>query len=208
MVALSLHLPSASAESVASIVTMNGPAEIEKHGATVVGVTTGADTTVIVQIDAMHDVTVYQNTQLRLGDVLALRVGTVRVRGSLTVATASARSSVRDSEMTVAYDDQSGTTTIEVADREAVVRGNNDGTDRRVSAGQMVRVGTDGVATTPKPISPDDITAARVASAGEQRSARERALPFLVMIAAAAVLLVGVRGQMDSRRTRTGPLPA
>jgi len=33
---------------------------------------------------------------------------------------------VRDSEMTVAYDDQSGTTTIEVTDRDATVRGNND----------------------------------------------------------------------------------
>ena len=101
MVALSVHVPSASAESVATIVTMSGPAEIEKDGSNVVGVTTGADTTVIVQIDATHDLTVYQNTQLRLGDVLAMRVGTVRVRGSLTVATANARSSVRDSEMTV-----------------------------------------------------------------------------------------------------------
>ena len=208
MVALFLYVPNASAESVAAIVTMNGPAEIEKSGSTVVGVTTGADTTVIVQIDATHEVTVYQNTQLRIGDVLGLRVGTVRVRGSLTVATASAQSSVRDSEMTVAYDDQSGITTIEVTDREVAVRGNNDGADQLVPAGQMVRVGLDGRATTPQPISPDEITAARVAPAGEQASAAERALPYLVMIAAAAGLLVGVSGLMGSRRTRTGPLPA
>lgn len=204
MVALSVHVPSASAESVATIVTMNGPAEIEKNGSTVVGVTTGADTTVILQIDATHEVTVYQNTQLRLGDVLNLRVGTVRVRGSLTVTTATAQSSVRDSEMTVAYDDQSAITTIEVTDREAVVRGNNDGANLRVPAGQMVRVGTDGLATTPQPISPDEIAAARAAPAGEQ----ERALPYLVMIAAAAGLLVGVRGLVGSRRARTAPLPA
>ena len=208
MVALSVHLPSASAESVATIVTMNGPAEIEKHGSTVVGVTTGADTTVIVQIDATHEVTVYQNTQLRVGDVLGLRVGTVRVRGSLTVVTAGAQSSVRDSEMTVAYDDQSGITTIEVTDRQAAVRGNNDAADQLVPAGQMVRVGTDGLATTPQPISPDEITAARVAPAREQASAGERALPYLVMIAAAAGLLVGVSGLMGSRRSRTGPMPA
>jgi hypothetical protein len=208
MIALSVNVPNASAESVATIVTMNGPADIEKSGSTVVGVTTGADTTVIVQIDATHEVTVYQNTQLRLGDVLGLRVGTVRVRGSLTVATASAQSSVRDSEMTVAYDDQSGITTIEVTDREAAVRGNNDGADRLVPAGQMVRVGTDGRATTPQPISPDEITAARVVPADAQASARERALPYLVMIAAAAGLLVGITGLMGSRRARTAPLPA
>jgi hypothetical protein len=213
MVALSVHVPSASAESVATIVMMNGLAEIEKDGSNVVGVTTGAATTVIVQIDATHDVTVYQNTQLRLGDVLALRVGTVRVRGSLTVATTNARSSVRDSEMTVAYDDQSGITTVEVTDREAVVRGNNDGADQRVPAGQMVRVGTNGLAskspaTAPESISPDEITAARVAPAGEQASRGERALPYLVMIAASAGLLVGVSGLMGSRSTRKGPVPA
>jgi hypothetical protein len=213
IIALSVYVPSASADSAATIVTMNGPAEIEKNGANVVGVTTGADTTVIVQVDATHEVTVYQNTQLRLGDVLGLRVGTVRVRGSLTVATASAQASVRDSEMSVAHDDQSGITTIEVTDREAAVRGNNDGADQLVPAGQMVRVGTDGLsstpqATTPQPISPDEINAARLAPAGEQLSARERALPYLVMIAAAAGLLVGVNGLMGSRRSRTTPLPA
>jgi hypothetical protein len=114
--------------------------------------------------------------------------------------------------MTVAYDDQSGITTVEVTDREAVVRGNNDGADRRVPAGQMVRVGTDGLASTPQPtdaqMSADEITTARVAPAGEQESPRGRALPYLVMIAAAAGLLVGVRGIMDSRRARTTPLPA
>jgi hypothetical protein len=213
MVALSIHGPRASAESVATIVTMNGHAEIEKDGATVVGVTTGANTTVIVQIDATHDVTVYQNTQLRLGDVLALRVGTVRVRGSLTVATASAESSVRDSEMTVAYDHQSGITTVEVTDRDAVVRGNHDRADQRVPAGQMVRVGADGLASTPQATDSqstglDATIAARVAPAGEQELPRERALPYLVMIAAAAGLLVGVRGFMSSRRGRTAPVPA
>ena len=213
IVALSIHGSSASAESVATIVTMNGPAEIEKDGSTVVGVITGANTTVIVAIDTTHEVTVYQNTQLRLGDVLALRVGTVRVRGSLTVTTASAQSSVRDSEMTVAYDDQSGITTVDVTDREAVVRGSNDSADQRVPAGQMVRVGTDGLASTPQatdpqPMSLDEITAAQVAPMVEQQSPRERALPYLVMIAAAAGLLVGVRGLMGSRRARTTPLPA
>ena len=187
---------------------MNGPAEIEKDGSTVVAVTTPADTTVIVQIDGTHEVTVYQNTQLRIGEVVALRVGTVRVRGSLTVATPSAQSSVRDSEMTVAYDDQSGTTTIEVTDRDATVRGNNDAAEQRVPAGQMVRVGTDGVASAPQPISPDEISAARIAPAGEPASARERALPYLVMIAAVAGLLVGVRGLLGTKRTRPAPLPA
>ena len=52
IVALSIHGSSASAESVATIVTMNGPAEIEKDGSTVVGVITSANTTVIVAIDA------------------------------------------------------------------------------------------------------------------------------------------------------------
>ena len=187
---------------------MNGPAEIEKDGSTVVAVTTPADTTVIVQIDGTHELTVYQNTQLRIGEVLALRVGTVRVRGSLTVATASAQSSVRDSEMTVAYDDQSGTTTIEVSDRDATVRGNNDAAEQRVPGGQMVRVGTDGVASAPQPISPDESTAARIAPASDQASARERALPYLVMIAAVAGLLVGVRGLLGTKRTRPAPLPA
>lgn len=213
MIGLSVHLPSASAQSVATVVTMNGPADIEKVGGTVVGVTTGADTTVIVQIDGTHEVTVYQNTQVRLGDlplgdVLVLRVGTVRVRGALTVATASALSSVRDSEMTVAHDDTSGITTVEVTDREVAVRGINDDSDQRVPAGQMVRVGIDGVASTPQVIGPDEITAARVAPAGEQGIPGEGALPYLVMIAAAAGLLVVLSGLGGYKRRRGASLSA
>ncbi|HUP75212.1 MAG TPA: hypothetical protein VM282_19365 [Acidimicrobiales bacterium] len=216
VIALSVHLPSASAQSVATVVTMNGPAEIEEVGATVVGVDTSADTTVIVQIDATHEVTVYQNTYLRIGDllrgdVLGLGVGTVRVRGSLTVATASASATVRDSEMTVAYDDTSGITTIEVTDREAAVRGINDDRDQRVPAGQMVRVGSDGVATSPQVTAagfgPDVIAAARIAPEGARGSSGERALPYLVMIAATACLLVGVNGLMASRRSRAVRVP-
>ena len=191
-------MPSASAEPVVTIVSMNGPAEIEKDGATVVGVSTGSDTTVIVQLDATHEVTVYQNTHLRIGDRLDLRVGTVRARGSLMIVTANAQSTLRESEMTVAYD-QSGITTIEVTDNEAVVRGINDGADQRVPAGLMVRVGSDGIATTPQPISPEQIIAARVAPAGERDSARERVFPYFVTIAAAVCLLFGLIG---SRRTR------
>lgn len=201
-------MPDASATSVATIVTMNGPAEIEKDGTTVIGVTTGPDTTVVVQIDATHDVTVYQNTQVRLGEVLHMLVGTVRVRGSLTVTTASTKTSIQDSEMTVAYDEQSGISTIEVADRQATVRGNNDEEDRIVPAGQMVRVGTDGLASTPQAISPVEITAARIAPAGEQGNSRERALPYLVVIAAFACLLVGVGGRAGSKRSRPAPTPA
>ena len=207
VIALSVHLPSASAESGATVVTMNGPAEIEKNGATVVGVTTGADTTVIVQIDGTHDVTIYQNTQLRIGDALDLSAGTIRVHGSLTVATSTARSGVSGGEMTVAYDDQSGITTIEVSDRDAAVRGTNDSAQQLVPAGQMVRVGADGVATTPQAISPDEITAARIALS-EQDTARERAVPYLVMIAAVACLLVAVSGLVGSGRSRPSPLPA
>ena len=207
-IAFGVGMPTASADSVATIVTMNGPAEIEKDGTTVVGVNTGPDTTVVVQVDATHDVTVYQNTQLRLGEVLDLRVGTVRVRGSLIVATANAQSSVRASEMTVAFDDQSGITTIEVTDREATVRGNNDVADQVVPAGQMVRVGTDGITTTAQAISPVEITAARTAPPGDRTTDRERALPYLVMIAAFACLLVGVGGLAGSKRSRPAPTPA
>lgn len=207
VIALSIHLPRASAASIATVVTMNGPAEIEKDGATVVGVTTGADTTVIVQIDGTHEVTIYQNTQLRLGDVLTLRVGTIRVRGTLTATTTNTQSSVSAGEMTVAYDDQSGITTIEVSDRDAAVRGTNDSAQQLVPAGQMVRVGADGVATTPQAISPDEITAARIALS-EQDTARERAVPYLVMIAVAACLLVAVSGLVGSGRSRPSPLPA
>jgi hypothetical protein len=206
--ALFVSVPAASADSIATIVTMNGPAEIEKDGSTVVGVVTGANTTVMVQIDATQDVTVYQHTQLRLGEVLHLRVGTVRVRGSLTVTTASTTTIVRDSEMTVAYDEQSGITTIEVTDREATVRGTNDVADQVVPAGQMVRVGTDGRTTTAQAISPVEITAARTAPPGGRTTDRERALPYLVMIAALACLLVGVGGLAGSKRVRPAPTPA
>jgi hypothetical protein len=212
LMALSMHLPSASAQSVATVVTMNGPAEIEEVGATVVGVDSSADTTVIVEIDATHEVTVYQNTQLRIGDllggdVLALGVGTVRVRGSLTVATANATATVSDSEMTVAYDDTSGITTIEVTDRAAAVRGVGDDRDQSVPAGQMVRVGSDGRATSPQATAAgfggDVIAAARIAPETVGReSSGERALPYLVMIAATACLLVAVSGLILPRRAR------
>ncbi|MEO8696377.1 MAG: hypothetical protein ABI658_22870 [Acidimicrobiales bacterium] len=207
VIALSIQLPTASAASVATVVTMNGPAEIEKSGATVVGVTTGADTTVIVQIDGTHDVTIYQNTELRIGDTLALRTGTIRVHGSLTVSTSTALSGVSGAEMTVAYDDQSGITTIEVSDRDASVRGSNDSTTRLVPAGQMVRVGTDGLSSTPQAISPDEIIAARIVAADEP-TARERAVPYLIAIAAAACLLVAVGRLPGSRRVRPSPLAA
>jgi len=186
---------------------MNGPAEIEENGSSVVGVITGADTTVILQIDGTHDVTIYQNTQLRIGDSLALRAGTIRVQGSLTVTTPGAQSTVAGGEMTVAYDDQSDITTIEVSDRDASVRGSVDSAPRLVPAGQMVRVGTDGLTSAPQTISPDEIIAARVV-APDGTTARKRAVPYLVTIAAAACLLVAVSRLTATRRSRTSAVPA
>jgi hypothetical protein len=207
VIALSVQLPSASAESVATVVTTNGPADIEKVGDTVVGVTTGHNTTVIVDIDGTHEVTVYQNTELRLGDVLGLRVGTIRVRGSLTVATSYATTIVDDSEMTVAYDDTAGITTVEVTDGEAAVRGINGNSDERVPVGQMVRVGNDGRATAPQATSQEvakQITGARIAprAAGDSRGARAR--PYVVLIAVIACVLVTVVGARASEQTRNG----
>jgi hypothetical protein len=207
VITLAVHLPSASAQSVATVVTMNGPAEIEENGSSVVGVITGADTTVILQIDGTHDVTVYQNTQLRIGDALALRAGTIRVHGSLMVTTSAAQSIVSGGEMTVAYDDQSDITTVEVSDRYASVRGSVDSAPRVVPAGQMVRVGTDGLTSTPQAISPDEIVAARIVTT-DRATARKQAVPYLVTIAAAACLLVAVSRLTATRRSRTSALPA
>jgi hypothetical protein len=204
--AVSIHGPAAVAAPAVVVEHVNGTADIEKQGDAVVGVTTSSDTTVIVKIDAVHDVTVYQNTQLDFGEVLRLGTGTVRVRGVLTVATANATAITSNSEITVAYDDRFGITTVEVADRDAVVRGNSDGADQRVPAGQMVRVGTDGIGTVPEVISPDEVGASRVAPTNDDASpARNNALPYFVAGIAAVCLIAGVVG---SRRTRNAAASA
>jgi hypothetical protein len=201
LIALSIHVAPVSAEDpVATIVSVNGIADIEKLGSTIVSVTTGPDATVVVTYDSIHDVTIYQNTQLQLDAGLGLRVGTVRVRGTFTVRTANAQSSVNDSEMTVAYDNQSGYTTIEVADREASVRGSSDEADLLVPAGQMVRIGADGIASRPQAISVDEITAARVDSIHQQTSAGQRRFNIAVAGIAVACLLAGLIGSRRSRK--------
>jgi hypothetical protein len=198
-IALSSHVPSADA-ATATIMSMNGPADIEKNGANVSRVTTGADTTVLVQIDAVHDLTVYQHTQVALGDSLGLRNGTLRARGALTIVTANALVRVNDGELTVAYDQLSGTTTVEVTDDGAEVRGTND-EPVAVPAGQMVRVGADGDATDPAPIVADVIAAARVAPSPR---AGDSNLPYVVTAIASACVFAGL---LMSRRARALLLP-
>ena len=154
-------MPSAAADA-ATVITMNGPADIEEDGNdNVTGVTTGVDTTVVLQVDSTHDLTVYQHTQLVLGDALGLRTGTLRVRGTLTIVTTNALVRVTDGELTVAYDSLSGVTTVEVTDDDAEVRGTNED-PVVVPSGQSVRVAADGLTTDPAPITVDAIAAARV----------------------------------------------
>jgi hypothetical protein len=192
--ALASHVPSAAAET--AVVSMNGPADIEEVGDNVTGVTTGADTTVLLQVDAAHDLTVYQHTQLVVGDSLGLRTGTLRARGTLTIVTTNAVVRLTDGELTVAYDARSGTTTVEVTDDDAEVRGTND-EPVAVPSGQTVRVGADGVTTDPAPISVDDVSAARRASAAGRDSSN---LPQLVVAFASACVLVGLVASRRARR--------
>lgn len=192
--ALTMHLPSARADT--SVVSMNGPADIEEVGDDVTGVSTGADTTVLLQVDSAHDLTVYQHTQLVVGDTLGLRTGTLRARGTLTIVTANALVRVTDGELTVAFDAQSGTTTVEVTDDDAEVRGTNDD-PVAVPSGQSVRVGAEGVSTEPAPISVDDIAAARVAPVGRDDDSN---LPQVVVGFASACVLVGLVASRRARR--------
>ena len=194
-VALSSHVPSAAADT-ATVITMNGPADIEEDANdNVTGVTTGADTTVVLQVDSTHDLTVYQHSQLVLGDALGLRTGTVRARGTLTIVTTNALVRVTDGELTVAYDSLSGTTTVEVTDDDAEVRGTNEA-PVVVPAGQSVRVGADGLTTDPAPIAVDAIAASRVAPAGRAESN----LPYLVVAVASACVLIGLLASRRARR--------
>ena len=201
VIALSIHLTAASAEApIATVLSVNGTADVERDGSAVVSVTTGPDATVVVTYDSIHDVTIYQNSQLQFGDGLGLRVGTVRVGGTFAVTTANAHASVSDSEMTVAYDKESGYTTIEVYDREAAVRGSSDENDLLVPAGQMVRIGADGIASVPQAISVDEIAAARVAAPEGRTSTGERRFDLAVTAVAAACLLAGLVGSRRSRK--------
>ena len=175
---------------------MNGPAEIEEDGNdNVTGVTTGADTTVVLQVDSLHELTVYQHSQLVLGDALGLRTGTLRARGTLTIVTHNAHVRVTDGELTVAYDSLSGTTTVEVTDDAAEVRGTNED-PVLVPSGQSVRVGNDGLTSDPATIAVDVISAARVAPAGRNESN----LPYLVVAAASACVLIGLLASRKARR--------
>jgi hypothetical protein len=187
-IVLSLYVPAATAETSVVVDNINGHADVETMGDAITGVTTGADSRAAVRVDT-NDVTVYQNTQLQFGSLLGLRAGTVRVRGALTIATANARATVSDSEITVAYDDQSGTTTVEVFDHQATVRGTNDSIEQSVAAGQMVRVGPDGISSTPHPISEDGISGARVALSTP--SANDTSAIRYLVAAVAAVCLLG-----------------
>ena len=193
-VAFSSHVPVAAAET-ATIVSMNGPADIEEVGDNVTAVTTGADTTVLMHIDSIHDLTVYQHTHLVLGDALALRAGTLRARGTLTIVTTNALVRLTDGELTVAYDSQSGTTTVEVTDDGVEVRGAGD-EPVAVPSGERVRVSADGLTTDPAPITADETAAARVSPASTRR---EGNLPYVVVAFASACVLIGL---LASRRTR------
>jgi hypothetical protein len=201
--AIAPSIPMAAAAAKPSVVVenVNGAADIATVDDDVIAVTTGADARVIAKVDALHDVTVYQNTQLQFGTPTRLQTGTMRVRGTLTIATATARSTVRDSEMTVAYDEQSGITTIEVADHEAVVRGTNDEREQHVAAGEMVRVGPDGITSVPRAISDDELFAARIAppvTASKGTSAR-----YLVAAVAGVCLVAALASARRARRNAT-----
>jgi adhesin HecA-like repeat protein len=187
-VALLVAAPASGAFAAeATVLSMNGPADIEKTGDRVTGVTTGADTTVLLQVDGIHELVVYQYTQLAIGDLLDVRRGTVRARGTLTIVTANAMVRVGEGELTVAFDQVSGITTVEVTDDEAEVRAPDDRLVT-VPAGQMVRVAADGTTSEPAPFVSDVIAAARVSPAGSS----QRNLPALVVAIASACVLAGL----------------
>jgi hypothetical protein len=198
LIVLSLSVPAATAETSIVVDNISGHADVETVGDAVTRVTTGADARAVLRVDT-NDVTVYQNTQLHFGALLGLLTGTVRVRGALTIATANARATVSDSEITIAYDDQSGTTTIEVFDHQATVRGTSDNIEQPVAAGQMVRVGPDGISTPPHPISEDGISGARVVPSAA--STKETSASRYIVAAVAAVCLLGAL--VVSRRSRS-----
>lgn len=171
----------------AAVVSMNGPADVEKSDGRVTGVTTGADTTVLLQVDAAHELTVYQLSRLTVGDEFRLHRGTVRAKGTLTIVTANASVRVVDGELTVAFDHTSATTTVEVFDDEAEMRGADDRAVA-VPAGQMVRIAADSV-TGPTPIVAEGVAAARHAPAVRTS---ERNLPAIVAAVAWASVLLGL----------------
>ena len=201
--ALSLHVPAASAEPSVVVESIDGQADVQTVGDVVTAITTGADARVVAHVDAMNDVTVYQNTQLEFGALVGLRVGTVRARGALTIATANAQSTVADSEITVAYDDQSGTTTIEVFDHEATVQGRNDAAAQHVAAGQTVRVGPAGISSAPRAISDDGISAARVAPSATVTDGADRARYAVASLAVVCLLGTLVAAQRARRKLAT-----
>jgi hypothetical protein len=201
MLAGAVAVPAASATE-ATVLSMNGPADIEKIGDQITGVTTGADTTVLMQLDAAHEVTVYQLSHLDVGDDLGLRRGTLRARGSLTIVTTDASVRVDDGEVTVAFDDTSGTTTVEVVDDGVEVRVANDRV-MTVPAGQMVRVVAAAV-TDPVPIGAGEISAARGAPAP---GASHRNVPAMVVAIASACVLAGLFFVRRARALVFAPAP-
>ena len=91
-------------------------------------------------------------------------------------------------KITVAYDDQSGTTTIEVFDHEATVQGRNDATAQHIAAGQTVRVGPDGISSAPRAISDDGISAARAVPLATATDGADRARYAVASLAAVCLL--------------------
>ncbi len=84
---------------------------------------------------------------------LYLNVGTVMprnlphiasIRSDFSVVTPTAISSIRDSEMSVTYDNSTMNTTVVVLEDQAFVQGSNDANETTVALGETVSAGSDG----------------------------------------------------------------
>lgn len=69
---------------------------------------------------------------------------TAAVRGDFSVVTPTAISSIRDSEMSVAYNNLTMNTTVSVLEDKAFVKGINDLSETNLSFGETASVGSDG----------------------------------------------------------------
>jgi hypothetical protein len=124
---------------------------------------TGFEAGVVVSFGDTNELTVPQLSSVRLDELVIdpgkrvrtqvyLYVGAVRarvrhvpaIRSDFSVTTPTANASVRGSEMEVRYSEETGATTVEVLEDEAVVSG-PDGDETVVALGEVATVGGDGV---------------------------------------------------------------
>jgi len=84
---------------------------------------------------------------------------TAAIRGDFSVATPTAISSIRNSEMVVTYDNSTNTTTVYAISDVTYIKGNGDSSETVVNENQKTTVGSSGKAATPMSFSKNELPA-------------------------------------------------